>query len=109
MSNARVSQHSSNRIDEPIPCVWQKADRNNGKILVTPDNHTWALNGKTSKKWFYKCRFRLKTKCPASVTADVESDTGIKFNSEHNHDTDKYVSGGYFSVLLCSCNVGIPI
>ena len=52
MSNARVSQHSSNSIDEPIPCVWKKADQKNGKILVTPDNHTWALNGKTSKKWF---------------------------------------------------------
>ena len=79
---------ASNRLAEPIPCKWISSNRNNGKILETPDNHTWNIHKKTEKKWFMHCRNRRSEKCPASITVDPIEDLVIKHNSEHNHFAD---------------------
>ena len=83
-----MSSPVSNRLENPIPCVWKEA-QNNGKILCTPDNHTFTIGTGSEKKLFLRCKFKKKTNCTAGVTVDIEAHMVIKKNGgEHNHDTD---------------------
>ena len=71
----------SNRLDEPIPCHWREVQGNRGKILMTPDNHTWFLQTKSKDgKLFMRCRSRA-TNCKASCTVDSKKDEVIKKNN----------------------------